>query len=393
MIEIRARVANLSSSLDKTAEVDGIAQTVAERLIVEISGADIAPIRFERHLDFSRPTILDSILNVPIGRNLSVEIWAVDENGAATHIDTLENQTVNIEAGVVTPVFATLIPAAGSIYLQFIGLPTNSSVHADFISFDGAFETEATVNRATRTFLNLDGIPHLTAGTLTVTIYSQANAGGDILRIASCELTFNARSDNSIDLEFSPYHTGMSFDLIVYEPGVTTGSYDYGNDNSSVVETGELIITEIMWSAGNSNYIELYNIQNEALFFDTLIVDVNNNTNRFTNIEIAPHAYFVIGRQDMPHVDVYASSTSAFAITSTGNWITVKRKDGTVIDRVICGGTGNTTGWPTMSSTARRSIELAKDKYNAIDNNFGKNWHITTGGLIPGTTEYGTPGY
>jgi hypothetical protein len=47
-----------------------------------------------------------------------------------------------------------------------------------------------------------------------------------------------------------------------------------------------------------------------------------------------------------------------------------------------------------MSTSARRSIELDRDKYDAISNNFGKNWKASAAGAIEGmaTAQYGTPG-
>jgi hypothetical protein len=78
---------------------------------------------------------------------------------------------------------------------------------------------------------------------------------------------------------------------------------------------------------------------------------------------------------------------------NSGNWITVKHANGTIIDRVIfaTGSFSGNVGWPTL--TGRRSIELMRDKYDAVENNYGKNWRVTTGGMVEGTNLYGTPGY
>jgi hypothetical protein len=390
VIEIRARVVNLP--LAKQAGVDGVAATAADRLIIEVSSSDLAPVRFESgRLDLTRPSLNETISRVPVGRNRRVAVWAVDRSGnTVTHIDSLESRTVNIEAGVVTPVFATLIPAAGSIYLQFAGLSTAvHSVSANFTSHDEAFVVENTVRRDARTFMSLDNIPHLTSGILTVGIIA---TNGDTTHIATRELTFNARGDNSIDLQFFENSGMIGIDVAIFIPGVTVGSYNFNNGESTIVETGELIITEIMWNVSNDNYIELYNPSDEPAFFETLTTDIDGTIRDFENVSVGPNAYLVIGRREMPHVDIFPPTTGGLPISTTGNWITVRRgRSGPILDRVICAGNNGALGWPTLSSTNNRSIELARDKYCVIENNFGKNWQAAEE-PIPGTNQFGTPG-
>jgi hypothetical protein len=385
MLEIRARVVNKA-----LAKSGAAATTVAERLVVEISANDMETMRIERKLDLSRPSVGDTLTKIPPGKNRRVKIWAIDKNDVVTHIDSIENRnTVNIEDKTVTLIYATLIPAAGSIYLQFLGLPANSSVYARFASSDETFSVENSVNRSTRTFLNLDNIPHRTAGILTAFII---DGSGNTLYVAQRELTFDARSDNTIDLEFNESGGKMAVNVAVYNPGVTVGSYDYTKKSESiVVETGELIITEIMWNASNDNYIELYNPQAEAVSFEVLTTDVDGTMYDFTDVTVAANGYFVIGRQKLPYVNVNTPTTGGLSITSTGNWITIKRgKNGPVIDRVICAGSNNATGWPPVSG--KRSIELARDKYSVTDNNYGKNWSAAVEFINEESSQYGTPG-
>jgi hypothetical protein len=392
-IEIRARVVSLPLSLARAAELAAISATVADRLIIEISGDDIEPVRFESaRLDFSRPSISETVSRVPIGRNRGVVVWAVDRNGVTTHIDSLEYRTVNIEAAAVTPIVTTLIPAAGSIYLQFAGLSTAiGSVRATFTDLDGTVIVDNTVSRAARTFMNLDNIPHQTAGVLRVAIIS---TGGDTVQIATRELTFNARGDTSIDLQFMENSGMIEVNVTMYEPGVTTGSYDFGRSESAITETGELIITEIMWNVGNDNYVELYNPGGEPVFLDTLTTDVDGTVRYFENVTVDPKGYLVIGRHALPHVDIYPPTTGGLPITSTGNWITIRRgRSGPVLDRVICAGNNSAHGWPALSSSNNRSIELDRDKYDAVQNNFGKNWRAATEPIRGQTNQYGTPGY
>ncbi|MDR0305663.1 MAG: lamin tail domain-containing protein [Chitinispirillales bacterium] len=383
-LEVRARV--LTQSLSKQT---ALAQTIAENLVVEISGDDMATIQIVRKLDFSRPALNDTLTKIPVGKNRRISVWALSRDGAITHIDSLEHHVVNIELGKVSYIITTLIPAAGSIYLQLAGLGTNAdSIHAIFTSFDENFTAKTSVKRASKTFVSLDNIPHLTAGHLSVTI---KDVFGDTLYIAGKELIFNARSDNSIDLQFTENGGNAAMDISIYEPGVTVGSYDFGSQTSSVTESGELIISEVMWNASDSNYIELYNTTNDTLFYDTLTTDIDGVVRHFTHVQVLPHGFLVIGRMNLPHLDLYTPTTGGLPITSTGNWITIKRKDGTVINRVICAGSNRSTGWPQVSG--KRSVELARDKYNAADNKFGKHWSVASQRVSADLNQYGTPGF
>ena len=390
MIEIRARV--ISPSLNKESAV---MQTIAESLIVEVSGNEIETEQFTHKLDLSRPALNETITKIPVGRNLRVRVWAESKCGAVTHIDSLEYHTVNIERAKIAPVITTLIPAAGSIYLQLLDMPTNTSLQASFTSNNGSFTVENSAPRSPRTFLSLDNIPHMTAGVLTAAV---VNSAGDTVYIAVRELTFNARSNNSIDLQFTLYDSAIGFDIAMYTPGVTTGSYNFGGGNlnnheSLVEETGELIITEIMWNVSNDNYIEVYNPSGEAVFFETLTTNVNGAIHDFEDVTIGPNSYLVIGRRAGPHINIHGN----LPITNTGNWITLRRgRTGPVIDRVIfAAGTSNTTGWPALSASNSRSIELDRDKYCVTENNFGQNWKASAAAEpIPGTAnQYGTPGF
>jgi len=388
MLEIRARVVN--KALAKSAAA---AETAASSLMVEITASDMTPVRVERKLDLARPSVSDTLTGIPPGKNRRVTIWAVSKNGGVTHIDSVESHMVTIEKAVATPIFATLIPAMGSIYLQFAGLPTSVDVvYATFtMADDGALVAQNTVKRASKLFMSLDDIPHLTTGILRVSIIDTT---GDTVQIANKEMTFNARVDNNIDLQFVLNKGMLELDVTLRVSGVTVGSYDFGKKSESLVdETGELIITEIMWNAGNDNYIELYNPADNAVFFDMLTTDVDGTVRDFGDVTVAPKGYFVIGRQNLPYFDAYTSAVGGLPITTTGNWITVKHgANGAVIDRVICPGNNSALGWPALSSSNKRSIELTRDKYNATDNDFGKNWNIATEFISEESTHYGTPG-
>jgi len=396
MLEVRVRMVN--QPLNKSAAqnevrsisgVDAVAQTIAENLVVEISGGDLSPTQFKLKLDASRPTVIDTVKKVPVGEARKVVIWAVNKNGDKTHIDTLEERRVNIEKASVTQVSATLIPAAGSIYVHINSLGTEiKTVHASFTSRDGESIFQNSVERAAHTFLSIDNVPHELDGILRVSL---VDTKGDTVKVATKEFIFNARGDNTIELQFIENNGMLGVDAVLYAPGVTAASYDFGKNMapSTVTETGEIIITEIMFSASNDNYIELYNPKNEAVSFDTLTILVDDNTYNLTGVSIGAKGYYVIGRQTASYVNIVSNMT----IASTGNWITVRRgKAGAIFDRVICGGANSAVGWPAgLSSSSKKSVELNRDKYDVIDNNFGKNWAVATAG-IDGTNLTGTPG-
>jgi hypothetical protein len=399
MLEVCVRMVN--QPLGKAAARDGagafngvaaVAQTVAENLVVEISGTDLSPTQFKTRLDPSRSAVADTVKKVPIGEARRISVWAVNRDGGRTHVDTVEYRYADIEKAKVTRVYATLMPAAGSIYLHINGLDnTVNTVHASFTSRDGELVFRNSVAKAAHTFLSIDNVPHELDGILRVSL---VDARGDTLKVATNEFVFDARGDNAFDLQFIENSGMLGMNAALYAPGVTMLSYDFEKSVSGVVETGELIITEIMFSASDDNYIELYNPRNAAVSFDTLTTEVDKASYYFTGVLIGPNGYFVISRRAAPYADVSTNTTGGLPIVSTGNWITVRRgKSGAVLDRVICGGVNSAVGWPAgLSSSSKRSVELNRDKYGAIENNFGKNW-TAAAQLIDGTSNmYGTPG-
>ncbi|MDR0330763.1 MAG: lamin tail domain-containing protein, partial [Chitinispirillales bacterium] len=343
MIELRARVVNSPlSKAQALSGADAVSQTLADTVVVEVSGSDLSPTRIKRKLDLSRPSVIDTVAKIPVGKNRQIKIWAIDRGGHVTHIDSVESRTANIESAVVTPVFVTLIPAAGSIYLQLTGLaPEAAAVYASFASLDEELVSENRVAKAARTFLSLDNIPHDMLGILRISIL---DAVDDTIQISTERIKFNARGDNNISLQFVENSGMLKMDVSIYATGVMSGAYNFKNSESVVEETGELIITEIMWNAGNDNYLELYNPKNEAAYFDTLTIDIDGAitggaVRDFTNVAIGPKAYLVIGRSKLPYTDYNPPTTGGLPIGTTGNWITVKRgRSGEIMDRVVGAG-------------------------------------------------------
>jgi len=398
MLEICVRMIN--QPLNKVAARDGInasygvdavAQTVAENIVVEISGSDLSPTQIKVKLDPSRSSAVDTVKKVPIGEARKISVWAVNKEGVKTHVDSVEYRYADVEKAKVTRIIAVLIPAAGSIYLHINGLETSiGTVHASFTSRDGESVFQNSTKRDSHTFLSIDNIPHGLDGVLRVSLVDKQ---GDTVKVATNEFIFNARGDNVFDLQFIENSGMLGMEAALYAPGVTIASYDFEKSVSNVVETGELIITEIMFSASDDNYIELYNPKNAEVSFDTLTTEVDKTSYYFTGVTIAPNGYFVISRKAASYANVVTNTTGGLPIVSTGNWITVRRgKSGAVLDRVICGGTNSAIGWPAgVSQSSKRAVELRRDKYGAIENNFGKNW-VAASAAIEGSGMYGTPG-
>ena len=393
MLEICLRVVN--QPLKKGAarnEAAAMAQTVAENLVVEISGGDLSATQFKIKLNSARSTSVDTVKKVPIGEARRISVWAVNKDGGKTHVDTAEYRYADIEKTKVARIFATLIPAAGSIYLHINGLETAiSTVYASFTSRDGELVFKNSVKREAHTFLSIDNIPHELDGVLRVSLI---DAKGDTVKIATNEFVFNARGDNVFELQFIENSGMLGMDAVLYAPGVTIAAYDFERPASNAVETGELIVTEIMYSANDENYIELHNPKNQAVSIDTLAIEVDRAACYFANVSIASNGYFVIGRKALPYANVAANNQSSLPISASGNWITVRRgRAGAVLDRVICGGANTAVGWPAgVSSGSKKAVELRRDRYGAMENNFGKNWEAAEQ-VVAGTNNvYGTPG-
>jgi hypothetical protein len=235
-------------------------------------------------------------------------------------------------------------------------------------------------------FLTLEKIPHNTHGLLLV---AAVNSTGDTLYSASNELTFNACAMENIVLNFTSAPGTLSFDMGVVLPGITSASGSISEPDTGVKESGELLITEIMYTANDSEYIEVYNPGESDLTFDTIIVEIDTTDRRFTGVTVAAHQTFVFGRKPLPWTDASHAIASALDLSGSGNWITLRAKNGTIMDRVIFTGGSNTQEWPNV--TGKRSIVLDGAINDAKLNNFGRNWKAASE-LIDGTTaQYGTP--
>jgi len=379
-LEIYAIIAN-----NALAKSSNSLQTICDSLIVEISGPDFKTIRSAKKVDYSRPVVCDTLPQVPVGSNRTVKIWTSDKEGNVIHNDSLKTRTVTINPGIPALLNVKLVPAAGSIYLQFANIPTNvDSVFVSFVSADSTKSRTIHKKRATKLYFSFDNIPHLTSGTLMA---AAVNTNGDTVYTASRKLTFDALNPSSIDLSFQSVPGGLQLSLSVEKPASTL--VNISMDNSEIAESGKLVITEIMYASDDSEYIEIYNPDTVEFTGDTLVLNLDGTDRKLINVKIRPGSFFVAGRKVLPWVDFAFSVSSALDLSSGGNWITLKESNGTVIDRVIFTGGTNTIEWPVISG--KKSIALDKTTLNVNDNNYGRNWTASQTLIEGSSSQYGSP--
>jgi hypothetical protein len=360
--------------------------TTCDSLIVEVSGADMGTLRFSRTFTMSQPVQSDTISLVPAGTDREVRVFTVDRTGSVIHTDTVSHRSLRINPNSVTHLTVVLFPAVGSIYLQLENIPTSvDSIIASFTADDSTVWC-VRAKRSTKLYLAIDKIPHNTHGILYVAAVDTLK---DTLYGAARELTFSALSMQNISLAFSTTPGRITMSMTVVMPGVTSATGNIAAPESSVVESGNLIITEIMYAANDSEYVEVYNPSATDRAYDSLYLDIDGTYRLFTNITVRAEQAFVFGRLLLPWADTAHAVAGALDLSSSGNWITVRAKDSSIIDRVVFTGGSNALEWPAVSG--KTAIVLDASVSDAQANNFGRNWLAATA-LISGTaSQYGTP--
>lgn len=383
-LEIRAQV--ISAVLSK---VKKATQTSFDSLVVEISAADIKPIHHALKIVNSRPVLTDTILNIPPGNQRIVKIWTVDKFGVVIHQDTGKQHSIQISPNATTLISTNLIPAVGSIYLQIGDIPdTVDSVVAVFTESGTNVIWSSRVKRSPKVFLSLDNIPNGTRGIVGV---FGIGSGGDTLYRAVTELTFDITRVGIVNLAFQSFPGSVALNLTIIQPSITLISGKMGQVETDTVEMGGVLITEIMYAANDSEYIEIYNTRSENVVFDTLILEIDGSSKVVTNVSFAPNGYYVIGRRALPWGESAISPVSFLDLTSNGNWVTIRSKDKTMLDRVAFTGMSNTLEWPNV--TGKRSIILDTSAYSVTKNNFGRNWISAATLISDSVSQYGTPGF
>ncbi|MDG5814629.1 lamin tail domain-containing protein [Chitinispirillales bacterium ANBcel5] len=379
-LEVRALINNNTSKLAKTVA------TTFNTINVVVTGNDFDTLRCTIYADPFRPSITDTVRGIPPGTNRTVQVWTSNAEGETIHIDSEPLHTIRIDRGITTRLDVNLIPVKGSIFLQLTDIPGDvDTIVAVFASDERIWEVRQ--GASGKFYLSLDNIPHETEGFFSV-IALGAGSTGDTLFISEQELFFDARSAQQIQLEFSTVTGSIELVFEIEQPGSVLSS---GTFSPMAPESGELIITEIMYAVTDSEYVELFNPSPDTPFNGDLIIQIDKGTERvYEDITIAPQSYFVIGAREMPWADIWHETASALRLVRTGNWITLKKTDGTVMDRVVFSPQTAGLQWPPVSD--KKSIELKREYYDVSSNNHGRYWKVSTT-PIEGTGMYGTPGY
>jgi hypothetical protein len=374
----------ISRSLMKQAEVHA---TEFDSMIIEIDASDFAvPVRKSICLNRSSIASIDTISSIPSGPSRVVKVYTVNASGTIVHRDSILSHTIDIEPGACTSVSVNLIPVAGSIYLQLGSLPTSiDSIEAVFLS-DSGKTWKAKVKRSSRVYISIDNIDHLTSGALTVTTFSST---GIQLQQATTRLTVNAIKCETVTLSFTSSGGSLSMVAKVQLPAATVVSATFGSGEVATTENGQCIISEIMYAANDSEYVEIYNTTASALHYDTLTLEIDGTRRHFLDVTIVSHDHFVFGRKDLPWADRFHTVQSALDLSPNGNWITL-RSGSSILDQVIFSSGSDNLDWPDING--KIAVELDRAHYSATDNNFGRFWVAAKDAIPLFGQLLGTPG-
>ncbi len=375
----------ITPSLQKSTQA---AKLSFDSLIVEISAPDIKTIHYSQNILTSAPVVIDTIKDIPSGKQRTVKVWTVDGLGTVIHKDTANMTDVEIKPKEINEIKFALLPAVGSLYLQIGGVPTKvDSVLAIYTESVTKKQWYASVKQKTNVILVLDKIPNKSTGTVNVFCITTAK---DTIYKAESKLSFDVSSQNPVNLEFRSNPGTISLDLTIIEPGAILVNGRIDSELADSTETGEIIITEIMYDVDGSEYIELYNLLPSAVTYDSLYICINDESRLITDMTFAPNSFNVIPRDTLPWVDTIIKPMSFLQLTIDGSWIAIRAKDSTLIDRVIYTGRENSAGWPKAGDSA--SIALDSNAYTSKANNYGTSWKLSSS-LIPNSTgQYGSPG-
>lgn len=379
------RVQVITPSLQKNAQS---AKILFDSLVVEISAPDIKTIHYSQKVLTSAPIVVDTIKDIPSGKHRTVKVWTVDYSGTVIHKDTANMKDVEIKPKGTNDMEFNLLPAVGSLYLQIGGVPGEvDSVLAIYTESVTKKQWVTSVKQKSNVILVLDKIPNKSTGTVNVYCITAVK---DTIYRAESKLSFDVSRPIPVNLEFRSNPGTISLDLTIFEPGAVFVNGRIDTDLIDSIESGEILITEIMYAVDDSEYIELYSTLSSEVTYDTLYICINNESRLVTNMTFAPNGYNVISRRVLPWVDTLIKPMSFIQLTTDGSWIAVRAKNKTLIDRVIYTGRENSADWPKNSGKA--SIFLDSSAYNARDNNYGANWKLSSSLIPNSTTQYGSPG-
>ena len=374
--------------------------TTWDSLVVRITSTGMDTLLRTFAFDTADPYVNYTLQGVPAGKGRLIEVWTKNRAGLIIHAS--KGQTVDIAAGEIKTVDFSLLPKRGSIYIDISNIPVmvnGDSIDAVYAAF--VFNAQMLCDSAKRSknlFLSIDNVPDSASGTLFIAGLGKSL---DTLYRSASALTFYALKDTTFSVRVLTVSTGVSFAMTAITPGATVIAASMDSTKRIGTEQGPLIISEIMYSANDSEYIEVYNPLEKDCVYDTLLLDIDGTYRYFTNVTIPSRGFFVFGRKSLPWVNAVHPTASALDLLSGGgNVIALRAKDFSLMDWVAYLGGNNDQEWPSASS-GKKSIVLDSLASDPAYNNFGKHWRVAIT-LInkvdpkyasPQTLQCGTPGF
>ncbi len=366
-----------------------LAKTVSttwDSLIVRITATDIDTIMHSFKFTSLDQYISISCDDIPAGEKRKVEVYTKSRSNCLIHLSTA--QTVDISAAEKKILDFSLVPIKGSIYIDISAIPTNvKRICADFDTFSTC------ENRSAKLNLSIDDVPDKTADTLNII---GTDSVGTVIYRSSVWLAFSVLRDTTLSSNFSRISTSAGVTVTVQAPGVTLIQGPMANATPVMYESGALIVSEIMYNANDSEYVEVYNPTGHS-FNDSLFIEIDGTSRTLGIVSVPSHGFFVIGRRSLPWADTYPAASGALDLSSSGNWICLRSKavSDSVLDWLAFCGNSNSQDWPNLG-TAKKSIVLDSLPYDAQYNNLGRNWvcaQTSIGSLFSGiaTAQMGTP--
>ncbi len=397
-LSVWAHVVKNAGGMAKTAATTWDSLAVRISWTTNPSGPDtmLRTFSFDNEDAFVNCTLDD----VPAGKDRAVEVWTKNGNGLVIH--SAAAKKIDLASGEIKTVDFSLHPKRGSIYVDVanvpvsVGIDTVTIVHAAF-AFGGQALSDS-VRRAKNVFLTIDNVPDSASGTLFI---AGIGKNGDTLYRCTIPLTFYALRDTAFSAKAVRVSTGISMTIAANEPAATIVSASMDQRNTPDAERGPCILTEIMYAANDSEYVEIHNTLDKDSTFDTLILDIDGIYRFFPSVSIRSKGFYVFGRKTLPWVNATHQVSSAMdLLTGGGNTIVLRAKDSSAMDRVSFLGGINEQEWPNFS-TAKKSIVLDSLVSDPSYNNFGKHWlvaqtlinQVGTAYGSPATAQCGTPGY
>ena len=379
------------ASLQKPAAQNVLAKTQASQattwdsLVVRVSACDMDTMLMSFKFSSLDPYISASVENLPAGKNRCIEVFTKTKTNVIIHVST--SQIISISSSEKKVLDFRLVPVKGSIYIDLSNIPT--SVKRICAAFGGISSCE---DRATKLFISIDNIPDKSSDSL---IMEGTDTAGTIVYRSSVWLVFSVIRDTSVSSSFYRVTTGASLNVTTQIPASTVVSGYVGSANKIAFETGQLIISEIMYNTTNGNdYIEIYNPTGTD-YMGPLFVEKDGITHSIGNVSIKSKEFFVIGAGSMAWVN---TSTSFLELTSTGNWLCLRStaSGDTVLDWVAFDCGTNNQEWPNIG-TAKKSIVLDSLTSDPTYDNYGRNWQAAQTSFgqmsdLDTTKIFGTPG-